>query len=158
MKNKTIISVAKKMLKELLSECTEGQQQLFKKMYCQNLQMSINEAVDQMSDDKIDWAMTQVERTVEKNRSVVKKPTSEPTKPAVEEAQKMMSVPMNQLPTLAIEFLNHLSKRVGFCGEVCLSAYAAYNQFVLKMVCEDTLYKVTDSDSIKWWNERGFSI
>jgi len=30
--------------------------------------LPINEAVDQMADDKIDWAMTQVERTVEKNR------------------------------------------------------------------------------------------
>ena len=39
-------------------------------MYChKNLELPINEAVDQMTDDKIDWAMTQVERTVEKNRA-----------------------------------------------------------------------------------------
>lgn len=69
MKNETIKNVAKEMLKELLAECTDGQQLMFKRMYChKNLELPINEAVDQMADDKIDWAMTQVERTVEKNR------------------------------------------------------------------------------------------
>lgn len=70
MKNETIKNVAKEMLKKLLSECTDGQQLMFKRMYChKNLELSIDEAVDQMKDDKIDWAMTQVERTVEKNRT-----------------------------------------------------------------------------------------
>jgi hypothetical protein len=69
MKNETIKNVAKEMLKELLSECTDGQQLMFKRMYChKNLELPISEAVDQMAEDKIDWAMTQVERTVEKNR------------------------------------------------------------------------------------------
>tara|TARA_R110000850_G_scaffold213229_1_gene339222 strand:- start:298 stop:510 length:213 start_codon:yes stop_codon:yes gene_type:complete len=69
MKNKTIKNVAKEMLKELLSECTEGQQLIFKRMYChKNLELPINEAVDQMADDKIDWAMTQVERTIENSQ------------------------------------------------------------------------------------------
>ena len=69
MKNETIKNLAKEMLKELLSECTDGQQLMFKRMYCdKNLELSINEAVEQMADDKIDWAITQVERTVEKNR------------------------------------------------------------------------------------------
>lgn len=70
--NKTIKNLAKEMLKELLSECTEGQQIMFKRMYChKNLELPINEAVDQMADDKIDLAMTQVERTVEKNRAAL---------------------------------------------------------------------------------------
>ena len=72
MKNETIKNVAKEMLKNLLSKCTDGQQLMFKRMYChENLESPINEVVDQMVDDKIDWAMTQVERTVEKNRSTV---------------------------------------------------------------------------------------
>jgi len=67
--NTTIKNVAKEMLKESLAECTGAQQLMFKRMYChKNLELPINEAVDQMADDKIDWAMTQVERTVEKNR------------------------------------------------------------------------------------------
>ena len=58
------------MLKELLLECTEGQQFMFKRMYChKNLELPINEAVDKMDEDKIDWAMTQTERTVEKNKA-----------------------------------------------------------------------------------------
>lgn len=70
MKNETIKNVAKEMLKELLSECTERQQLMFKKMYChRNLELSINDVVDQIADDKIDWAFTQVERTVEKNQN-----------------------------------------------------------------------------------------
>ena len=69
MENETIKNVAKEMLKELLSKCTYGQQLMFKRMYChKNLELPINEAVSQMADDKIDWAMTQVERTVKKNR------------------------------------------------------------------------------------------
>lgn len=73
MKNETIKNFAKEKLKELLSECTEGQRLMFKRMYChKNLDLPINEAVDQMDDDKIDWAMTQVERTIEKNYNQVK--------------------------------------------------------------------------------------
>lgn len=66
--NKTLKNAAKIILKDLLAECTEGQQIMFKKMYChKNLGLSINDAVDQMDDDKIDFAITQAERTVEKN-------------------------------------------------------------------------------------------
>lgn len=72
MKNETLKNAAKEILKGLLAECTEGQQLMFKRMYChKNLELPINEAVDQMADDKIDWAITQTERTVEKNRSTV---------------------------------------------------------------------------------------
>ena len=68
MKNATLINAAKEILKELLSECTEAQQLIFKRMYChKNLELPINEAVDQMEDIKIDWAITQVERTINKN-------------------------------------------------------------------------------------------
>ena len=72
MKNETIKKFAKELLKDLLAECTEAQQLIFKRMYCdKNLDYSINDAVDQMDDDKIDWGLTQVERTVEKNRSSI---------------------------------------------------------------------------------------
>ena len=68
MNNDTIKQFAKTQLKELLSKCTEGQQLMFKRMYChENLESSIEDAVDQMPDGKIDWAMTQIERTIEKN-------------------------------------------------------------------------------------------
>lgn len=71
MKNRTISNIAKKMLKASLAECTDGQQLMFKRMYSnQNLELPINDAVDQMPDDKIDLAMTQVERTLEKNNEL----------------------------------------------------------------------------------------
>ena len=38
------------------------------------------------------------------------------TDDAVEKAGEMMMLPMNQLPELAIDFLEFLSARVGFCG------------------------------------------
>ena len=69
---------------------------------------------------------------------------------ALDEAIKMMALPMNQLPKPAYEYLQYLSKRVGFCGEVCLSAYAYYNQAVLKMPCEDTLYKIPETE-LQWF-------
>jgi hypothetical protein len=55
-------------LKDLLSQCTEDQQMLFKRMYSHDdLERDINDAVDQMPDDKINWAISQCERTVYDN-------------------------------------------------------------------------------------------
>jgi hypothetical protein len=65
--NETLKNAAKKILKELLAQCTEGQQLMFKRMYShKNLELPINDAVDQMEDNKIDYAITQTERTITK--------------------------------------------------------------------------------------------
>lgn len=77
---------------------------------------------------------------------------------AVEEAVKMLRIPMKDLPELAMEFLKHLSKQVGFCGETCITAYAGYNQMVLKMECEDDLYKITQPDLLQWWADKGYYL
>lgn len=70
MKNETLKTAAKNILKDLLAKCTEGQQLMFKRMYShKNLEISINDAVDKMDSSKIDFAITQVERTIEKNSS-----------------------------------------------------------------------------------------
>ncbi len=67
MKNKTLIKITRAILKELLSQCSEPQQLLFKRMYNhKNLEASIDEAVDQMEPEKMDWAVTQVEETIKK--------------------------------------------------------------------------------------------
>jgi hypothetical protein len=67
--NQTIKNMAKEMLKKLLAECDNNQQLMFKRMYShKNIDLPINDVVDKMDDDKIDWAMTQVERTIEKNK------------------------------------------------------------------------------------------
>ncbi len=80
----------------------------------------------------------------------------EDRKDAVVEAGIMLRTPMNELPELAMGYLKFLSNKIGMCLEVCLTAYAVYNQMVLDMDCNDELYFMTDPDSIKWWSDRGY--
>jgi hypothetical protein len=69
MRNQTLIKAAKEILKGLLSECTPGQQLMFKRMYShKDLDIDINLAIDQMDPDKIDHAISQAERSVEENK------------------------------------------------------------------------------------------
>ena len=66
--NETLRNTAKEILKDLLAQCTDGQQMMFKRMYShQNLELPIDEVVDQMKDEKLDWAITQCERTLAGN-------------------------------------------------------------------------------------------
>ena len=66
--NTNFANAGKDMLKKLLAQCTEAQQMMFKRMYChKNLGLQINDAIDQMDENKIDWAITQCEHTVQKN-------------------------------------------------------------------------------------------
>lgn len=68
--NSTLKKSAQDILIGLLNQCTPGQQNIFKRMYCdKNLELPINEAVMQMDESKMDWAISQCERTVEKNRN-----------------------------------------------------------------------------------------
>lgn len=65
--NKTMSDFGRKTLKELLYKCTDAQQLMFKRMYShKNLDATIDECVDLMDDSKIDWAITQCERTIKK--------------------------------------------------------------------------------------------
>jgi hypothetical protein len=55
-------------LKTLICQCTEPQQHLFKQMYShRNLDLPIDQVVDQMPSEKIDWAIQQCERTLAKS-------------------------------------------------------------------------------------------
>lgn len=74
---------------------------------------------------------------------------------AMDEAGLMMLQPMNQLPKAAIEFLRYMSSRVGFCGEVCVTAYAYYSQAVLNLPCDDPGYKI-DPDALNWFREHNY--
>ena len=59
---------ARAFLKAGLLKCTERQQQIFKRMYShKDIDKNINAVVDDMTSDQLDWAMQQVQRTVEKN-------------------------------------------------------------------------------------------
>jgi hypothetical protein len=68
MKNKTLIKLAKDLLVGLLNQCSEPQQLLFKRMYYhKKLDATMEETVEQMEADKLDWAITQTEETIKKN-------------------------------------------------------------------------------------------
>lgn len=65
--NKTLSAFARQQLKEGLAQCSEAQRHLFKQMYShKDLQRPIDEVVEAMPDDKLDWAMQQVESTLAK--------------------------------------------------------------------------------------------
>ncbi len=71
--NEQIESFARDTLKQGLAQCTEGQQLLFKRMYAKgNLEMLIDDVVDNMESEKLDWAMQQVQRTLD--RQALKEP------------------------------------------------------------------------------------
>jgi len=63
--NDKLESFARKYLKKELPKCTNEEQYIFKRMYSnENLDMNINDVVDKMDADKLDWAMSQVARTM----------------------------------------------------------------------------------------------
>jgi len=67
--NKEIQDFARTNLKQNSSLLTEKQIKLFKQFYSyKDLNKIINDIIDDMPDDKLDLAMEQVRRTVEKNK------------------------------------------------------------------------------------------
>lgn len=68
--NKDLERYAREQLKQGLASCTEAQQMIFKRMYShKNLDLPIDQAVDVMSSDRLDWALEQVQRTLVKKGS-----------------------------------------------------------------------------------------
>lgn len=72
---------------------------------------------------------------------------------AVQRGVEMMNIKMGELPPLAVEFLRHLASKVGYCGEVCLTAFAVYAQCVEGLPCDDDLYEARPEDR-QWFSER----
>lgn len=69
--NKQIEEFARNTLKEGLARCTEEQQLVFKRMYShKNLELPINDVVDGTETERLDWAMEQVQRTLDKNKKL----------------------------------------------------------------------------------------
>jgi hypothetical protein len=70
MQNKTLIAAGRKILKDLLPKCTEAEQHMFKRFYSNDdLARSVEEAIDNMDPDRIDWAITQVENALSKSEN-----------------------------------------------------------------------------------------
>lgn len=69
MQSKSLIAAARSILKDLLEECTPEQRGMFRRMYAfKKDNLSIGEVVDQMDTGKLDWAICQCERTLEKKK------------------------------------------------------------------------------------------
>ena len=65
--NNQLQSYARQNLKDGLAQLPNSNQLLFKRMYANgDLSLQINEVVDLMEEDKLDWAMQQVERSLAK--------------------------------------------------------------------------------------------
>ncbi len=65
--NDQIEQLARQALKDGLAKCTKRQQNLFKKMYAvKDQSCSINIVVDHMPAKTLDWAMRQVQSTLDK--------------------------------------------------------------------------------------------
>jgi len=58
---------ARDELKENLARCSDAQRLFFKRMYAHgNLEMSIDDVIDGINEEELDWAMQQVEGTLRK--------------------------------------------------------------------------------------------
>jgi len=67
--NEKLKNFGKEELKKGLAKCTEDEQNLFKQMYAFEYRgKDIDYVVDHMPEEKIDWAMQQVERTLAKKQ------------------------------------------------------------------------------------------
>lgn len=76
--NEKLKDFAREELKKGLSKLPESWQLRFKQMYSHgNLDADINDVVDNMPEEKLDWAMEQVERSLEKQASNAQKEKSE---------------------------------------------------------------------------------
>ena len=65
--NDQIQQFARQTLKDGLAQCTEGQCSLFKRMYSfKDQSLSIDAVVDRIPSEKLDWAMQQVQGTLDK--------------------------------------------------------------------------------------------
>jgi len=74
---------------------------------------------------------------------------------ALTKAGEMMGTPQNQLPKEAMEFVHYTSSKIGICGEVFITCFAVYNQVVLGMSCNDSLYQAREEDR-QWFIDKGY--
>ncbi len=66
--NETVITFTRNKIKEGLSKLSEKHKLRFNQMYSfKNLDKDVNKVVDEMSEEKLDWALTQVENSMRKD-------------------------------------------------------------------------------------------
>ena len=66
--NESLQTFARQDIIDGLKKCTDGQVEIFKRMYSfKHLDRTIEQVVAAMPEDKLDWAMRQVAGTIKKN-------------------------------------------------------------------------------------------
>jgi len=66
--NQYLQDYARQFIKDGLAGLTDSNRLLFKRMYShKDLDAAVDDVVDSMPADKLDWAMLQVDRTVKKD-------------------------------------------------------------------------------------------
>jgi len=60
--------------------------------------------------------------------------------------------PMREIPWFAIEYSRHLCRKLGGCGEVFITAFAYYVQYVADLPCSDDLYTITP-EARQWFDD-----
>lgn len=71
---------------------------------------------------------------------------------AVKLAGCMFVTKQSELPKIALKYMHYLCAQAGACGEVIITAFAYYGQFVLGYTCNNPLYKVTP-DAREWFEK-----
>ena len=66
--NKTVVKFIREQIKKGLAQLTDKNRMLFNRMYSyDNLNKPVNEVVDNILEDKLNWALTQVENSLKIN-------------------------------------------------------------------------------------------
>lgn len=78
--NSSLANYARQKIKEGLSQLSEGHQMKFKRMYSHNnLKLSIEDIVKNMPEEKLNWALTQVQNSLKiTNKNTKKKGRNKP--------------------------------------------------------------------------------
>ena len=76
---------------------------------------------------------------------------------AEERGMAMMTVPMGQLPYIAVMFNKHKCAKLGGCMEVFLTSWTVYAQCVEGLECTDDLYIAREEDK-QWFRNEGYEI
>ena len=71
---------------------------------------------------------------------------------AEERGSELFNIKMSEVPEMAKAYLKDLSSRVGYCGEVAITAFTTYAQLSEGLECTDTLY-IPSEDEIKIYNK-----
>lgn len=67
---------------------------------------------------------------------------------AVHRAAQMMKTPMKGLPKKAVKYARYLGKKYRTCGEIFMTAFAHYAQYIESLPCEDSIYKINSEGKI----------